>query len=160
MNLPIAKSAWVSRTRQRGAAAVELAIIIPVLLIFLQLSLFPARYFWHYTVAQKAAQDAARYLSTISPAEMRVGKLAQAAAATASDIATRELADLNPGQGGAPKVVIQCGTDPCNGVGALPLPDTVRVHVTMDMFDDIFFTVDTQYGMPISADVVMRYVGI
>lgn len=159
MNIPIPQLARSNRTRQRGSAAVELALIIPVLLVVLTLPLFYARYFWHYTVAQKAAQDAARYLSTISPTEMRVGQFAEAAASVASDIATTELAELNPGPT-PPKVVIQCGTDPCDGVGSLPLPDTVRVRIKIFMFDDILGAVDTgQYGIPISADVVMRYVG-
>lgn len=145
--------------RQRGSAAVELALFIPILLITLTLPLFFARYFWHYTVAHKAAQDAARYLSTISSTEMRVGKLAQAAAAVASDIATTELAELNPGSN-PPTVDIECGTVHCTGVGSTALPDTVRVIVTIDMFDNIFGAVDTgQYGMRISADVVMPYVG-
>jgi Flp pilus assembly protein TadG len=159
MNFPIPQRPRSSPTRQRGAAAVELALIIPILLVLLSFPLFFARYFWHYTVAQKAAQDAARYLSTVSHVEMRVGKLAQAAAAVASDIATAELAELNPGPN-PPQVVIQCGTVPCLGVGGTALPQTVRVQVSMDMFDDIFGAVDTgQYGMRISADVVMRYVG-
>lgn len=156
MNLPFPRS---SPSRQRGAAAVELALIIPILLVVFSYPLFYARYFWHYTVAQKAAQDAARYLSTISRAEMKVGALAQDAAAIASDIATTELADLSPG-GSPPTVDIECGTAHCNGVGSRPLPDTVRVIVTIDMFDNAFGVVDTgQYGIPITADVVMRYVG-
>lgn len=158
MNFAIPRLASRSARRQRGAAAVELALIMPIMLVFLAFPLFFARYFWHYTVAQKAAQDAARYLSTISVQEMKIGSLNQAALAIASEIATTELAELNPGMA-PPTVAFLCGGYPCAGTGARPLPDTVLVRVTMDMFDNIFGIVDTgRYGLPITVDVEMRYV--
>lgn len=144
--------------RQHGSAAVELAVLLPVLVAFLIFPFFFARYYWHYTVAQKAAQDAARYLSTITAQEMRSGPLSQAAAAAASEIAMAELAELNPGHA-SPSVSIYCDTLVCSGVGAAPLPQTVKVHVAMDMFD-LSGVVDTgQWGKPIRVDAEMRYAG-
>jgi Flp pilus assembly protein TadG len=157
MNLPVPRRARGAAGRQRGVAAVELALLLPIMLVFLAFPLFFARYFWHYTVAQKAAQDAARYLSTISVQEMKTASLAQSAVAIASQIATTEMAELNPGSA-PPSVAFVCGADPSTGTGARPLPATVRVHVAMDMFDNIFGMVDTgRYGWPITVDVEMRY---
>lgn len=155
MNRPVLK--LVSSRFQRGVAAVELALILPVMVIFLGFPLFFARYFWYYTVAQKAAQDSARYLATISVQEMRIGSLNQAALAIASQIATTELAELNPGTA-PPSVTFYCGGYVCSGIGARSLPDTVLVRVTMDMVDNILGIVDTgRYGWPITVDVEMRY---
>ena len=60
-----------SRTHQTGAAAIELALTMPIMLCFLLFPIFYAMCFWHNTVAKKAAQDAARYLSTEPQSEMR-----------------------------------------------------------------------------------------
>jgi Flp pilus assembly protein TadG len=49
-----------SSTRQRGVAAVEFAILVPLLLILLTAPLYIGRVLWHYTVIHKAAHDAAR----------------------------------------------------------------------------------------------------
>lgn len=143
---------------QRGAAAVELALLLPILVAFLVLPYFFARFYWHYSVAEKAAQDAARYLSSISVQEMRSSTLAPAAATVASEIARAEVAELGPGHA-APTVSVLCGPVPCGGVGGASLPQTVRVYVWMDMFD-MSGVVDTgRYGMPIRVDSEMRYVG-
>jgi len=145
--------------RQRGAAAVELAVLLPIVIILLTGATFFARCFWHYTVAQKAAQDAARYLSSISVTEMRSRPLAIAAATVAEEIARVELSDLNPGRI-EPDVVIECGRNPCRGVGSAALPQSVRVSVYVDMFDTIFGTWNTgDYGLRLSIDIEVPYVG-
>ena len=51
--------------RQRGIAAVELALVLPVLFILVMFPLYLGRVYWHYTAIQYAAQDAARYLSCL-----------------------------------------------------------------------------------------------
>lgn len=146
--------------RQRGAAAVEFAILLPVLVLVLTFFIFFARFFWHYTVAQKAAYDGARYISTISEQEMRDGVLAPAAAAIAAEIVRAEIEELRPGRGARPRVVIQCGGEPCDGVRDAALPRTVSVTVRMDMFDDIFKVVDVgRYGLLISGRAELHYVG-
>jgi Flp pilus assembly protein TadG len=53
------------RHYERGSIAVEAAIVLPILLLFLGLpSILYAFYFRQYTAVQKAAHDAAIYLST------------------------------------------------------------------------------------------------
>jgi Flp pilus assembly protein TadG len=149
----------VGHRRQHGVAAVELALILPILAAILAAPLFLSVYFWHYTAAQKAAQDAARFMSTISVQEMRAGNLARAADATASEIARIEVAELNLASS-APTIEVYCGRVRCTGVGSRPMPETVFVSVRMDMFDQFFGEVDTgRYGFPITAEVEMTYVG-
>jgi Flp pilus assembly protein TadG len=148
-----------ARGKQKGVAAIELVALLPILLAFLLLPYFYARYMWHYTAAQKAAQDATRYLSSISVTEMRTAALARAASAIASQIATTEMQELSPAPTSA-DVAVFCGSVPCVGVGSRPLPETVRVWIALNMSDDLFGAVDTgQYGMPLTVDVTVRYVG-
>ena len=148
-----------SRRRQQGSAAIELALLLPVLVIFLTFPVFYTSVFWHYTVAQKAAKDAARYLSTISAQEMRSPVLAPAAAAIAREIARTEIAELAPGSV-IRDPVIECGDDPCTGTESGALPTVVRVSVQFGMFDTWFGVVDTgRYGWHIESDVRLAYVG-
>jgi hypothetical protein len=159
MNLTISKPIIGSRKRQRGAAAIELALILPVLIVFLTFPIFYASVFWHYTVAQKAAKDAARYLSAVSAQEMRSKKFAPAAAAIASEIAKTEIAELAPGSA-IDDPVIECNGVPCKGVTGGALPTTVHVYITFDMYDTFFGVAYTgRYGLKIQSDVTMRYVG-
>jgi uncharacterized membrane protein len=146
------------KTRQRGVAAVEAALIVPIFVVLLTVPIYYARCFWHYTVAQKAAQDAARYLSQVSAAEMRAPALAQAAGNIALQIAQREMAELVPGSAmGVP--VVQCDYLPCGTViGSAPA--TVRVYITFSMYDNVFGVVDAgRFGLIVTADISMRFVG-
>lgn len=147
------------RSKRNGSAAIELVAVLPILLVFLLLPYFYARFMWHYTAAQKAAQDATRYLSTISATEMKSGTLARSASAVAFEIANTEMADVSPGPAAA-DIQVFCGNAQCTGVGSRALPDTVRLRIALDMTDDLFGAVDTgQYGYPITVDVTMRYIG-
>ena len=146
--------------RQSGSAAVELAIVLPILFISMTVPIFFARYFWHYTVAHKAALDAARYLSTVSVREMRSPTLAATAGQIANGIAAEELADLSPGKD-APTIEVFCGPSKlCIGYNAVAMPETIKVRVSMNLIDNVFGVVSTSfYGWPIVADVEVRYVG-
>lgn len=145
--------------RQRGAAAVELALILPLIILLLVFTAFFARFFWHYTVAQKAAFDSARYLSTISEQEMREPALAIAARDVADDIVFAEIAELRPNGSIRPEVNILCGELPCRGVRGFELPQTVSVNVNMDMHDDWFGLDLGRYGIGINVTARIRYVG-
>lgn len=143
---------------QRGSAAIELAVLIPIFLVLMTFPVFYARCFWHYTVAQKAAQDAVRYLSKVSRPEMMSKTLATGAAAMAIDIAQREMAELAPGSEIATPE-IYCDNRIC-GVTAGKVPTTVRVFITLSMYDTFFGVVDTgRYGLTINAEARMAYVG-
>lgn len=158
------KTATVSFTRrstkrQAGVAAVELALIMPIMLSFLLFPIFYAMCFWHYTVAQKAAQDAARYLSTVPQSEMRTPALAEAAGEMAIEIAKREIAELAPGSE-IRDPYVYCGNDSCGGRSrGEPLPETVRVKLTFSMYDPFGFVDAGWLGAEITANYTLRYVG-
>jgi Flp pilus assembly protein TadG len=141
---------------QRGVAAVEFAILLPLLVVLLSAPLLVGRVLWHYTAAQKAAYDAARYLASVPEAEIRATGLAPAAEAAARAIANAELADLNPGLD-PPSIRVSCDAGPCNGFS---LPATVSVLVQMEMHDPFFdYSIGGTNGIFISADVHLPYLG-
>jgi Flp pilus assembly protein TadG len=145
--------------RQRGVAAIELAILLPLLLLTLAPLILCARYMWHYTVAHKAANDAARYLSTVSIAEMKSKTMAMHAKNIAVEIAKREVADLAPGEeiGSAD---VFCGENTCSFLsGQAAVPKTVTVFVAFTVTDTFFGTYLGPDGWPINATATMRYVG-
>jgi hypothetical protein len=143
--------------RQRGAAAVELALTLPVLMILLGYIVFYGRVLYNYEVAQKAAHDAARYLSSAAAVNMRSTAQVGNEVAVTQAIANAELAGLNPGPGNGPFVFIQCDGVQCLGMS---LPVTVKVEIQILVRNDIF-----GYYMPYTGDSwlqarsVMRYVG-
>lgn len=145
------------RRRERGSAAIELALLLPILLVTLAPLILYARYMWHYTVAQKAAQDAALYMSAISAAEMKSRALAGYAKSIAIEIAKREVAELSPGEAIVDADVI-CDTNTC-GFKSGAVPKTVTVSVAFNVFDTIFNTYLGPYGMPVQASITMRYAG-
>jgi hypothetical protein len=143
--------------RSRGTAAVEFAIllvaIIPLLLAGV---LFYGRFLWHYTIAEKAAHDAARFMAAASPAEFKTagpgGGVAIVAAARA--LATRELAELRPGTY-PPEVGIFCDWTGC--YLNRPVPQTVTVEIVMTVQDPLLgpifalFNDGREPGIPINA---------
>lgn len=157
MNTPIRRHSLPARRRQRGVAAVEFALVFPILLVTLAPLMLYARYMWHYTVAQKAAQDAARYMSTVSAAEMKSRTLAGDAKSIAIEIARREVAELSPGEDMVDADVI-CDTNTC-GFKSGTVPKAVTVSVAFHMFDTFFNSYLGPYGMPVEANVTMRYAG-
>ena len=137
--------------QQRGMAAVEFAIILPVLVLLLIMPLYPGRVFWHYTAIQNAAQDAARYLSKVPAADLGNPDRAGAAAAVASSIVAMELA---PGPY-AYAVAVTCDGGVCSG---FTMPSTVRVHVSL-LVQDVFFAGINPLAIPLVADVTYPFMG-
>jgi Flp pilus assembly protein TadG len=146
--------------RQRGIAAVELAIILPILVALLAVPFYFGRVFWHYTVAEKAAHDAALYLSSVPLTEMKSQSRIAAVVNVAQQIYDLEIAELNPGEY-APTPTFLCNTMTCAGI---TIPDTVRVTVQMRVFDDFMSSFTTDYkdeegGIALTVDVTLPYVG-
>jgi uncharacterized membrane protein len=140
--------------RQRGIAAVELAIVLPVLVLLLVFPLYLGRVFWHYTALQYAAQDAARYLSKAPVSEMGNPTRGAAVTAVAEAIVAQELAELAPGSFPY-ALVITCDGTACVGFAT---PAVVRVNITLFM-EDIFFASYTQLNLRLVADVTHPYLG-
>ena len=147
-------------TRQRGIAAIEMALLLPVLASLLAVALYFGRFFWHYTAAQKAVHNAAIFLSTIPPGDMKDLTRIAYATAMANTLVSQELAELHPGEAPVFTTVL-CDYQLCNG---LALPAEVRVSVQMRI-DDIFLPAASQTlydptgGILITANATLPYVG-
>lgn len=129
------------KRRERGSVAVEFAVVTLLLLIpLLAGALFFGRFLWHYTVAEKAAHDAARFLASASPTELKTQSptgypyIVEAARA----IAQAEVAELNPGSD-FPLAIVYCDSGPCLPFRTAPLPKMVSAYVVMSV-EDPFFT--------------------
>ncbi|MET0267993.1 MAG: TadE family protein [Duganella sp.] len=126
---------YVSAARtQHGVAAVELALIMPMLVMMLAFTLYFGRFYWHYTTAQNAASSAVRYLSTIPHADIINPYRAPMAAAVAYEIVAAQLAQLSPGPI-LPSVMVSCDMGHCFG-GAPPA--TVSITIKLAVEDMIF----------------------
>lgn len=154
-----AKTLFRRRT-ETGNIAVETVLCLPILLLFLVAPLFLARAFWSYSVAQKAAHDAARFLANATQLEMVPGAGTGDApiALLARGIADAELDDIKPA---LERYTISalCDGDVCG----LAVPQTVRVSVRLSLRDDVFSAFTTElFGedpLLLEARVTMRYVG-
>ena len=145
--------------RARGVAAVEFAVILPTVVLLLAFPIFFSRVFMHYSVAQKAAQDAARFLSSTPLVQASdEGKLISMAD-LARQIAVMEIKELSPGTAAAAHVGISCDGIPCSS----KIPKTVRVTVHMRMHNEFlsYFTSASvgDDGIFLKADVTMAYTG-
>jgi cbb3-type cytochrome oxidase subunit 3 len=146
---------------EQGSVAVEMAIILPIFLMLLALPLFLACVFWCYSAGEKAAHDAARYLSTATQAEMRTGASGfgeATVAATARWIAQQELEGILPFTDSIP-IDVECNTSACGGW----IPANVHVKVRINMYDMFFYSLTAEYlgdtSMELISDVTIRYVG-
>jgi hypothetical protein len=126
-----------SKLRGQGSVAVEFAVLLPVILILLAAPLLFGRVFWHYTVAQKAAQDAVRFLAAANAAEIKTpgaGGTEAPVAAVARAIVQAEIAELNGGRY-PPGVDVLCDGGTCFG---FQIPTRVAVRVTVPIYDNFF----------------------
>lgn len=148
--------------RQGGIAAIEFALILPILVVLLAFTLFFGRLFWHYTVALKAAHDAATFMAMARIAETSISKsdLGEIEVArVAKLIAQTEVGELKPGKA-RPLVEVTCDGYQCIGDKA---PAEVAVLVRMKV-EDSFLTTYTDAiagteGMWMYAEVRVPYVG-
>lgn len=139
--------------RQRGVAAVEFALLAMLLVVLLVAPLSMGRILWHYTVMQKAAHDAARYLAQVPDGELRTPNLVPHAERVARAIVAAELADLNPGDY-VPAVTVQCDGVNCSGSAS---PVTVRVHIRIEVSDPFFgMNFGSEFGIQLNAESVLR----
>lgn len=145
-----------SGRRARGAVAVEMALVLPLLVLLVTTLIFFARFFWYYSVMQKSAHDAARFLSTASQVEMRT--TGAPIALVARSIADAGTAVLVPAVD-AMAIDVQCNFSTCG----FAVPTTVRVVIQTRMRDTIFGPLTSAFygedGLLLVADVTMRYAG-
>ncbi len=163
MNRPL----QYKKRRDHGSVAVEFAAVMPFLVLILAGALFFGRFFWHYTVAEKAAHDAARFLATASPTELKIQAPSGEAyiVEAAKSLAKAEIAELSPGSD-FPLVYVYCDSGPCLPFKTSPVPVMVSTYVVMSVEDPFLapftsmFTGDTgPIAVQINATGRSYYVG-
>lgn len=148
------------RRSANGSVAVEMALILPLFLILLAGPLYMARAAWFYSVGQKAAHDATRYVATATQAELRTagGGFNEARVpAIARWIAQQELGELVPLTDGI-AIGIQCDGEPCSAL----TPTQVHTSVQVTLHDHLLGSLTMDYlgstDMTMTSEVTMRYV--
>lgn len=160
---------FMRKRRQEGAVAVEAALTISLILVpILAFVLFFGRYFWYYTVAQKAVHDATLAMASLPLVNIRAGDAENLAASImrweTEDIDDTTLATFAPAVDcwyRFPASATYLTRFNCSNATLVPVE--VRASVIMTVTDPFLspFTgsvlgVD---GIPIIAQVSMRYVG-
>lgn len=116
---------------QRGAAMVEMALVLPLLLM-LMLGIFAAARGWQvHNVLDHAAREAARYGATLDPFDQNAVRGVAIAEIQAASIPTGQLLWCHEDPGPTP-----CGST------AIPDTDQVAVHITYPDYElnFLFFT--------------------
>lgn len=149
--------------RQRGVAAIEFSIILPLMMVLIAFTFYFGRMFWHYTVAHKAAHDAATIVAMARLAEIGAKKSDHGEieiSKLAYRVAMNEVAELNPGMGLPPLVEVRCDGYQCIGD---KVPKEISVMVRMEMFNTFLPGYVNQVAGDDSfwfyAEVRMPYVG-
>lgn len=152
-----------ARARQKGVAAIELALILLFFMGLLPIVLLFGRALFMYTVVQKSAQDAARYMATLPLQQMTNDVPATQAAAFATQLVQQALAETGPVLI-SNRIRVECvyasGDYPCGSYATRPLQ--VRVKFVADL--PISFLPDlTLRWLPqlapisLNANAVLRY---
>ena len=151
---------------QRGAAAVEAAIIMAIILVpVLAYVLFFGRYFWYYSVAQKAAHDAVLYMASAPVNEMK----GTTGMALSQQIIADEAADLDASTAVYPSAACGYKLSPNSSylsfVPCFPgkAPNAVQASVFMTVNDPFFPALTSAFtgsdGVSIMVAATMPYVG-
>lgn len=154
------------RHSQRGAIAVEAAIVLTFLVLFLTFpSVFWANYFYKYSAAQKAVHDAALYLSTAPKLEMAAAGPdgGPAAMTVARKIIAQEMAGLSP-----PALDVICGYRQASGAIVSKSCSTTNNQAYNQTLAQLTVSMDMSYidpltgsdsGLWISPYAVVPYMG-
>lgn len=138
----------------RGMMVVELAVVLGAGLFFLSILLVGGRLMWHYTVLQRAAFDAARYMATMSRPELGDPAQAPVLAARARQLVLDAVGaarlDTAPG---ANDILVLCDGLPCSGAIPQKVGVTLQIRLT-----DPFFRVTGTDGLTLSSSSVQPYV--
>lgn len=116
-------------TRQKGVAAIELALILLFFMALLPIVLLFGRALFMYTAVQKSAQDAARYMATLPLQQMTNNVLANQATVFATRMLQDALAETGPVLA-ANLIRVECvyasGDYPCGSYATRPLQVRVK----------------------------------
>lgn len=116
------------QSEQRGAAAIEFAFILPLLLVIFTGTIEFGRAMWHYDALAKAARDAARYLSTVPTANLG-SEAALATSITRSIVANSATRASVAGLTPTTDITITCAPTACGSVLSPADVTTVSVDI-------------------------------
>lgn len=139
---PAAPWSGAAGRAQRGAAAVELAMIISATIVLMPAVALFAKVFFQYSVIKEATRDAATYLATLPAASVKD----DAERARAFAIAGRIVSDAALGAGltGSTTLIpayIECDQHPCAGL----IPDLFAVNAALVINDELFNALTGQW---------------
>jgi Flp pilus assembly protein TadG len=105
-------SKWVIGGRsRRGAAAVELAILLPVLTLLFVGVLDFGRVFYHYQIVTECARNGARYASGSTANSTNTAAIQSAARAGATNLSPQPTVTFGPDPNGNPYVYVNVSYD-------------------------------------------------
>lgn len=137
----------------------ELAVIMPILIMLLAFPVFFGRLYMHYTVIQKAAHSAAVYYAGVAASDLNTQARAFEVEKVAIGLINDQIAQLRPGNNTVPFYQLRCDDGPCGWA----TPTNITVHIRLTMYDDIFnnFTwlIGISDGIDLESEVTIPYVG-
>lgn len=143
----------------RGIAAIELALTLPVMLMVLAFLLLIGSLHYKYEVAQKAARNASRYLSSVSKLDMKNPAQIGYHTALARSMIESELSAVSKTPY-PPSVTILCGAAFCDGFS---LPTTITVTIRILAMDTLFGGITSNWiggEFLLTSSATMNYAGI
>lgn len=119
--------------------------MLPLFVLLLSAALFFGKTLWHYTVLQRAAQDAAIFLARVSIEDIRAVNMGFEVpiAGVARSIALAEISELLPGDN-RPTISILCNGAFCGGNST---PSVITVIVDANIVDPLFASFLGDYGL-------------
>lgn len=135
---------------ENGSVAVEFAVVLGTILIpLIAATLLFGRFFWHYTVAEKAAHNAARFLASASPTEMQTQcdnpYYDACVVSAARALARKEIRELNPGST-IPQISVECDDQICLVDKKSALPKVVNVYIRMTVEDPFLIPISSMFS--------------
>lgn len=118
--------------RQRGVAAIELALILSFCALLAPTVVALAQLFYQYSALQNAVHRAARYMSSVPQSEMNNQAQIAALALQAQTMVTE--AGIAAGLTGMRlgNVTVNCDASTCGYAGAAPVSITILARMTLE----------------------------
>jgi Flp pilus assembly protein TadG len=157
--LPQLNKLSLSRPRQRGAVAVEMAFLAVVMFLIMAGIVEFSRAFWYYNALDKASRDAARFMSAVSSIDITDNTKANAAVTVAKSLA---LATAN-GANVSPVIVagdidILCDAAACTGTKPTNVTATVTLVLNLGSIFPFVSVTNGSYGdVTLAPSTTMRY---
>lgn len=157
--LPQLNKLSLSRARQRGSVAVEMAFLAVVMFLIMAGIVEFSRAFWYYNALDKATRDAARFMSAVSSIEITDNTKATAAVAVAKSLAlvTANGANVSPTIVAA-DIDILCDAAACTGTKPTNVTATVTLVMNLGSIFPFISVTNGSYGdVTLAPSTTMRY---